>query len=74
MQNPLLTAQGNIVDLTRIEFDLLDGGQIRCTWWSGGRRVQTTNVQPGREAEICESTRLLLQSMRELKSQRRRGF
>lgn len=71
MENPLLPPDGGVVAVTRIEFELLEGGGCRCTLWSDEHRIRSIAVQPGREPEICESTRILLQVMRGLNSRPR---
>ena len=66
MENPFRTAN-EVVDVTRVEFEILDNGRIRWTAWQDSRRVHSVLVLDGREPQILECTRILLETMQRLK-------
>lgn len=67
MENPF-ERDGEPVDVTRIEFDLLDSGTWRWTAWSDGQRLISATVPHRKINKILKVTALLVHTMAEERS------
>lgn len=46
LENALFNADGSIVDVTKIEIEVLPGGSCRWILWAGERRIYSAVAKP----------------------------